>query len=124
LRPWRFVVDRGRGLEVDLDAFARAARAASTPREQPDLTAATPEQAKVLRNFVDPTGRIRALPARAAKRRLVLEYVAARLEPDREYAEQEVNDILRELHDDVASLRRLLVDEGLVERETGVYRRH
>lgn len=117
------VVEKGQGFEVDLDVFARTARAASAPREQPDLRGATPEQATVLRNFLGPDGRIEELPARAAKRRLVLEYVAGRFEPDRPYAEQEVNDTLLELHDDYAALRRYLVDDGLLEREAGVYRR-
>ena len=34
-----------------------------------------------------------------------------------------MNDLLRDFHDDTASLRRYLVDEGLLEREAGVYRR-
>ena len=111
------------GLEVDLDVFAEAARAASTPRKRPALADATPAQVAVLRNFVDGNGRITALPARAAKRRLVLEYVAGRLETDREYAEREINGQLLTVYDDVASLRRFLVDEGLLERDAGVYRR-
>lgn len=111
------------GLEVDLGAFSRAARAASTPRKRADLSDATPEQAVVLRNFVDGDGRITALPAREAKRRLVLEYVAGRFERGRAYTEREVNGVLLGVHDDPASLRRYLVDEGLLERDAGVYRR-
>ena len=61
----------------------------------------------MLRNFVDADGRIRELPAREAKRQLVLEYVATRFEPGREYAEKRVNEILLEFHDDHVTLRRL-----------------
>jgi hypothetical protein len=117
------VSQKGAGLEVDLGVFARAAREASPERRRPDLDDATLEQAAVLRNFVDGEGRIRELPARAAKRELVLEYVAARFEPDREYAEREVNDVLLELYDDYVTLRRFLVDAGLLTRKAGVYRR-
>jgi len=109
------------GLEVDLAAFSSAAREASIPRRAPDLGDATPEQALVLRNFVDGDGRIRSLPARDAKRRLVLEWVATRFEPGREYAEKQVNGILLELYDDYVTLRRLLVDDGLLTRQAGVY---
>ena len=77
----------------------------------------------MLRNFVDADGRIRELPARAAKRELVLEYVATRFEPGREYAEHQVNEILLGLHDDHVTLRRLLVDAGFLNRAAGVYRR-
>ncbi len=42
---------------------------------------------------------------------------------DRAYPEKEVNQQLALFHPDVASLRRHLVDHGLVSREAGVYRR-
>ena len=119
----RLVREEETGLEVDLRVLADAARASSTPRPKAVMADATPEQAAVARNFVTADGRLRALPARAAKRRLVLEWVASRFEPDREYPEKEVNGILLGVHDDVASLRRFLVDGGLLEREAGVYRR-
>jgi hypothetical protein len=111
------------GLQVDLGTFADAARAASTPRARPALDDATPEQAAVVRNFVDEEGRLRSLPAREARRRLVLEWVAGRFEVDRTYTEREVNGVLLRVHDDVAALRRHLVDERLLERQAGVYRR-
>jgi hypothetical protein len=111
------------GLQVDLSAFARAAREASPERQRPSLDDATPEQAAVLRNFVDADGRIRELPARAAKRELLLEYVAGRIDPDREYSEPEVNELLLAMYDDHVTLRRYLVDAGLLKREAGVYRR-
>jgi hypothetical protein len=118
------IVTQGQGgLEVDLRSFADAARSASPPRRKPDLADATPSQAAVLRNFVDQDGRITRLPARDAKRRLVLEYVAERFEPGREYPEKQVNGILLGLHDDYVTLRRLLVDDGLLTRQAGVYRR-
>jgi hypothetical protein len=117
------VSQEGAGLQVDLGAFARAAREASPERRRPELDDATLEQAAVLRNFVDGDGRIRELPARAAKRELVLEYVAARFDPDREYGEKEVNRVLLELYDDYVTLRRYLVDAGLLTRKAGVYRR-
>jgi hypothetical protein len=109
------------GLHVDLGVLGEAARAASTPRRRPTLEGATPEQAAVARNFVTEDGRIRALPVRAAKRRLVLAWVANRFEPGRRYDEREVNGLLLAVHDDVASLRRFLVDEGFLERAAGVY---
>lgn len=111
------------GLRADAQVFASAARTVSAPRLEPDLSDATPEQAAVLRNFVGGDGRIELLPARWTKRRLVLEYAAARFEPNREYREPEVNALLGELHDDHVTLRRYLVDAGLLEREAGVYRR-
>jgi hypothetical protein len=109
------------GLQIDLRVLAKAARASSSPRRRPKLEDATPEQAAVVRNFVTEDGRLHALPARDAKRRLVLEWVASRFEPGRQYTEKEVNGVLLGVYDDVASLRRFLVDEGQLSRDAGIY---
>ena len=75
-----------------------------------------------MRNFVE-NGRLKALPVRASQRRVVLEYLAARFDEGIDYAEPEVNDRLGQFHEDYASLRRCLVDEWLLTRTAGVYRR-
>lgn len=117
------VVQDESGIHARPRVFAEAARAVSLPRAKPDLSDATPEQAAVLRNFMDSDGHLDVLPARSAKRRLVLEYVATRFEAKREYREGEVNAVLEDVHGDYVTLRRYLVDEGLLERDSGVYRR-
>jgi hypothetical protein len=66
---------------------------------------------------------LKALPVRARQRRLVLEYLATRFDQGIDYPEAKVNDLLVRFHDDYASLRRCLVDEGLLTRKAGVYRR-
>jgi hypothetical protein len=114
------VVEDQDGLRVDVAAFREAAR--DRPPRQRDLPNATPEQAQVLRNFVE-EGRLRAVPVRAAQRRVVLEYLAARFDDGVEYPEAEVNELLSRFHDDYVSLRRFLVDEGLLTRQAGRYRR-
>jgi hypothetical protein len=114
------IVEDRDGLQVDLAPFRDAARdRPSRTRELPD---ATPEQARVLRNFVE-NGRLKALPVRAWQRRAVLEYLAARFDAGIDYPEAEVNDLLGQFHEDYASLRRCLIDEGLLTRSAGVYQR-
>jgi len=114
------VVAQDGGLHVDLNRFREAAL--DRPERQRELPDATAEQAQVLRNFVE-DGRLRALPVRASQRRVVLEYLAARFDRDVEYAEADVNELLGRFHPDYASLRRYLVDEGLLSRSDGRYRR-
>ena len=114
------VVADSDGLRVDVTPFQDAAR--ERPPRRRELPDATPAQARVLRNFVE-DGRLRALPVRASQRRVVLEYLATRFEPDTEYAESDVNELLGRFHDDYASLRRYLVDERLLTRSAGRYRR-
>ena len=73
-----------------------------------------------LRGFLR-DGRITTMPAKRAKRLLLLDRVAQGFEPGRQYQEAEVDAILKGIYDDHAALRRYLIDEGLMSREAGVY---
>jgi hypothetical protein len=78
---------------------------------------------RVLRSYLA-DGRLTTIPARGLKRGIVLQFLLERVfAEDRAYPEKEVNQRLGLFHADVASLRRYLVDEGLVTRAGGVYRR-
>ena len=72
-----------------------------------------------------PEGVLRSMPAKHAKRHVLLVHIAQRFEPGRRYPETEVDAILRAVTDDGAadhvSLRRYLVDAGLLAREAGEY---
>lgn len=114
------VVEEDGGLQIATATFRAAAR--ERPPRQRELPDATPEQAQILRNFVD-EGRLKAVPVRAGQRRVVLEYLAGRFEEGIDYPEAEVNEVLTRFHDDYASLRRYLVDEGLLTRSNGYYSR-
>jgi hypothetical protein len=114
------VVGKDDGLRVDISVFREAAR--ERPPRVRELPGATPAQARILRNFVE-GGRLSSVPTKASQRRLVLEYLAAQFDEGRDYPESEVNDVLGRYHDDHASLRRYLVDEGLLTRSRGIYRR-
>lgn len=81
------------------------------------------EREKVVRAFLR-DGRLVSIPARHAKRALLLPVILDRCFPDdRAYEEKEVNMRLALLHRDVAALRRYLVDGGLMTRDAGIYRR-
>jgi len=82
---------------------------------------ATDEDNAVLRAFFDGP-RLRQIPASRKKRVAVLRRLLERFATGRSYAESEVNDLLREAHDDVATLRRELVDYGFMVRDRGIYR--
>ena len=85
------------------------------------LHEALADRERVLRAFVGPDGRLLSMPARHRKRLVVLDHVARVFEPGVRYPETEVNAMVRAFHDDVAMLRRYLVDEGFLDRDHGVY---
>lgn len=68
-------------------------------------------------------GRLTSLPAKHSRRLAALAILAERFDPGRTYAEREVNELLADDAPDHATLRRLLVDEGFLERSAGTYRR-
>ena len=81
------------------------------------------EDARVLRAFFEGP-RLMSIPAQEKKRLVVLRYLLERCFPeDRIYPEKEVNQRLALVNRDVASLRRYLVDSGLMTRASGEYRR-
>jgi hypothetical protein len=103
------------------EAFAVAARAEASraPRSQEHEDEPV-DVAKVLRAFVR-NGRLTSIPASKSKRLVLLDWLVQRFEPGRRYSENMVNLILAEVHPDTASLRRYLVDEGMLDRAAGEY---
>jgi hypothetical protein len=116
------VVRGDRGEYVLLgEAFRLAAVAAAPERPPPDPTDDVPEDdARILRRYFR-GGRLTQIPSQRARRRVVLDRLAQEFDVGSRYSERQVNAILRRFHDDVASLRRFLVDEGFLDRAGGEY---
>jgi hypothetical protein len=116
------VVRSDRGEHVLLgEAFRLAAVAAAPARPGPDPTDDVPEDdARILRRYFR-GGRLTQIPSQLSRRRVVLDRLAQEFDVGSRYTERQVNAILRRFHEDVASLRRFLVDEGFLDRAAGVY---
>ncbi|MGH9243173.1 MAG: DUF2087 domain-containing protein [Acidimicrobiales bacterium] len=99
------------------DAFRHAAMAAVSDSKDARFDAPD-DAARVLRAFVR-EGRLVSIPAQRSKRRVILDVIVQEFEPGRRYTEGQVNAVLAAWHDDVAALRRYLVDEEFLEREDG-----
>ncbi len=75
---------------------------------------------KVIRTFFQ-QGRLSRLPSQQKKRRIILEEIAKKFQTDRQYSEQELNDIIAEVHEDYCTIRREMVDWKIMAREGGRY---
>jgi hypothetical protein len=82
--------------------------------------ASSSASAAVFRAFFS-QGRVTGMPAKRAKRLIVLDHIAGSFEPGVHYDERDVNEILSRFHPDFAMLRRSLVDEGFLSRDHGRY---
>ena len=76
------------------------------------------EMLKELKPFLDEAGRLTALPAKHRKALAALWYLAGKIEPERQYTEPEINDLLDEwaLFRDHATLRRELYNKHILNR--------
>lgn len=77
------------------------------------------DQKQNIDRFLNGTGQITQLPKKQLVRQAVLEYLAEKFETERNYSEQEVNEICAQWHtfNDYFTLRRELVERGLLHRE-------
>jgi hypothetical protein len=99
-----------------------AARVATvTPPPAPTIGhGMTADERVVLGRFFEGTT-LREIPATRSSRLVVLERLALEFDPGVRYPERDVNEMLGRFHPDWSSLRRHLVDEGLLDREANVY---
>jgi len=110
----------GHALALHTDRFGAAARAAAEAAPAPEPLSDDPAEDAVLSAFVR-DARLVSIPAQHSKRLVVLRHLVRVFEPGVRYPEREVNALLGVWHPDVAALRRYLVDEGLLSRESGLY---
>ena len=76
------------------------------------------ELTHILRNFLDANGKLTSFPAKRKMKIYCLFYLAQKIDAEKEYTEQEINDILLDWHifADPATLRRELYNYGFLDR--------
>ena len=117
------VVSDGPLHSLDVDAL----RVIAADLEDPELPmdpvigyGMTDDERAVLARYFE--GRtLTSVPSSRAKRLIVLERLALEFDVGRRYPEREVNSILGAFNPDWSTLRRHLVDEGLLDRDQNVY---
>jgi hypothetical protein len=107
-----------------IEAFKQIARVSAPPAKAEEHGYADQRVETVVRTFIK-DGRLTALPAQAGRRQMIFEHIVRSFEPGRNYAEAEVNTILRAWTEggaiDHVTLRRYLVDAGLLSRRGNAY---
>jgi DNA-binding MarR family transcriptional regulator len=104
------------------DALVAMARRLLKTDQLPQLAAGIDRDSfdrRVLASFTGPDGRFTAFPAQEKKFLVLLRHVLRDFSPGTRYSEKRVNEILLRYSDDTATLRRRLVEMGLMDREGG-----
>jgi hypothetical protein len=73
----------------------------------------------VIRDYSLPGGGLKTIPGQRKKLEAVLRYIAPAFEPGVRYSEAQVNEILKQYHEDTATLRRELVGYRFLQRTGG-----
>ena len=113
--------DDGTRYRFDTDALNVLKRAVlGGRRPRIEIESSDEWERKVLGDFLLGE-RLKTIPAQPKKRAVILRWLAGQFAPDERYPERQVNELLSRHHPDFATLRRELVDSGLLRREAGVY---
>lgn len=75
-------------------------------------------QLRELKPFINEEGQLTSYPAKYKKKLMALWYLADKIDTGREYSEPEINSLINSYHTfgDQATLRRELIDKGLLLR--------
>ncbi|MBW5467921.1 metalloregulator ArsR/SmtB family transcription factor [Brevibacillus formosus] len=79
------------------------------------------EKIQVIRSFITPDGKLKQIPSQRKKKLIVFEYMVRGLEKGRKYKEQEINEYIRQFHEDYATIRREFIMNHYMYREEGIY---
>ncbi len=107
---------------LDLDALQAMQKATLTATQVAQPVREDAWETKVLNSFVE-NDVIKEIPASRKKRRIILKWLAQKFELGRLYPEQELNQIIKPIHPDTATLRRELVGYNMMQREDSIYQR-
>ncbi len=77
-------------------------------------------EARTLKHFLE-GDRIKAIPAKVSRRRILAHWLSQRFDFGRAYSESEVNEVLRRHHEDFATFRREMIDYGDMKRKDSIY---
>jgi hypothetical protein len=78
-------------------------------------------EVKTLRAYLSRDGTLKSIPTQHKKLMVILKHLAKDFKSGTQYPESQVNQTLRRYHEDTAALRRYMVDNGLLQREKGIY---
>ena len=105
-----------------LETLARRNLANLRPKPKVEAFDGEAFDQKVIHDFMGGDGKFKTLPSQPKKFLSILRYTARVFETGKDYPENQVNEILKQFHPDTASLRRGLVDAGMLARSEGVSR--
>jgi biotin operon repressor len=105
-------------LEMSAKAILNVGTGGSTNME---MSVTEEERAAIIKNFFTKDGNLKTFPAQRKKKLVVLAHMVKALEFGKVYQEKEINEYLKQFHEDYATLRRELIMCQYMYRENNQY---
>lgn len=91
-------------------------------KDTPEIDKEEKYKKEVISNFFK-YGKLTQIPTQRKKREIVLAEILKQFDFDREYDEQEVNEIISRYHEDFCTIRREMIAFGMMTRHHETYKR-
>lgn len=100
--------------KLDKGTICDAHKTATTLDDRFNIT--DEEKIAVIENYMDKSRVLKSYPSREKKKIIVLEEIMKKFESSVIYSEKEINEILKTVYDDFATIRRALIEYGFLSR--------
>ena len=79
-------------------------------------------QTSVLNAFLTKDGKLKNIPSQKKKKLVILEYLVRKLDEET-YSELQINQFIKQYHEDFCTIRREFIVNGYMDRDAGFYKK-
>ena len=90
-------------------------------KELDEMVESSIERQKIIENFFMKNGKLNNIPAQRKKKLIVFEHMVRGLKIGEKYEEKQLNEYIKQFHDDYATIRREFIINHYMFRENGIY---
>lgn len=100
--------------KLDNETLLDAHKSATTIDDRYNIT--DRERLKTIKTYMDENGGLKTYPSKEKKKIIVLQEIIKNFAKGKKYSEKEINNILKRIYEDYATIRRALIEYGFLER--------
>mgnify|MGYP006278185477 CR=1 FL=1 len=99
---------------TDPQEFIEIHKGATMVDERYNITQKDKEH--VMKNYFEDDGSLSIFPSKEKRKIIVLQHIIKEFEPNKEYSEKEVNQVIAKFYDDYVTIRRYMIEYGFMNR--------
>ncbi|SUV04306.1 DUF2087 domain-containing protein [Priestia megaterium] len=79
------------------------------------------DKLSIVKNFINSDGTLKQIPSQRKKKNIILAYLIRDLHQGKKYKERDLNEYIKNYHEDYATIRRELIMQHFMYRQNGEY---